>query len=104
MSPVRKRHLLAALSLLPLTAAVVHAEGGTLMPGGARAVARAGATVAAPSDAMTLINNPAGLALLRDHQAYYGVDVAIDAFCVQPYGYYGWGVYLHWRQLHRQGL
>jgi hypothetical protein len=45
-------------------------------------------------DASTLLQNPAGLTELRDDQGLYGFDVTIDSVCVDPYGYYGWGVYL----------
>jgi hypothetical protein len=89
--------VLLVLALLACTlspALRVHADGETLMPGGATAIARGGATVANPSDAMTLLNNPAGMTALRDHQGYYGLDLAVDAICVHPYGYYGWGVVL----------
>jgi hypothetical protein len=85
---------IAALIGVLCCAPSVRAEGGTLMPGGSLAVARAGAVAADPSDAMTLLHNPAGLTQLRDHQGHYGVDIAIDALCVQRYGYYGWGIAL----------
>lgn len=74
--------------------ALVHAEGETLMPGGASGVGRGGAVGANPSDALTLMHNPAGLTALGGHAGYYGVDMAIDNMCAHPYGYYGWGVVL----------
>lgn len=90
---LRQTTVLCALCVLA-PAFSARADGGTLMPGGALSIGRAGAIAADPSDAMTLLNNPAGLTALRDHQAHYGVDMAIDSLCVQPYGYYGWGVVL----------
>jgi long-chain fatty acid transport protein len=64
------------------------------MPGGAQAISRGGAVVARASDAMSLQHNPASLTELEGHHAHYGVDLEIDALCVRPYGYYGWGIVL----------
>jgi len=83
----------AALAIL-LASARVHADGETLMPGGAAAVGRGGATLARPTDPTSMLQNPALLVDLPDNQFYFGVDAAIDKICDHPYGYYGWGVYL----------
>jgi hypothetical protein len=75
--------------------ATSHADGEELFPGGgAQHVARGGATTARPSDASTLFRNPAGLVELNESQGHYGVDLPFDDMCVDPYGYYGWGVYI----------
>jgi hypothetical protein len=74
-----------------LTAA--HADGETLLPSGAQSVGRGGANVARPSDATTLLQNPAGLVDVPS-SGYYGIDTGYNQICVHPYGYYGWGVYL----------
>jgi hypothetical protein len=84
---------LCAASVLALSAQA-RAEGETLMPGGAQAIARGGAVAARASDAMSLLHNPASLMELEGHQAHYGVDLEVDALCVHPYGYYGWGIVL----------
>jgi hypothetical protein len=31
---------------------------------------------------------------LDGHQGHYGLDFTVDSLCVQPYGYYGWGIAL----------
>ena len=85
--------ILYVASTLALTT-LAHAEGETLMPGGSQAISRGGAVVARASDAMSLLHNPASLTDLKGHHAHYGVDLEIDALCVQPYGYYGWGIVL----------
>lgn len=75
--------------------ASTRADGEELFPlGGAQNLARAGATTARPSDATTLLRNPAGLVELSGSQGHYGFDVPFDDLCAQPYGYYGWGVYI----------
>jgi hypothetical protein len=43
---------------------------------------------------MAMLQNPAGLVELPGNQLLVQFDTAFDHFCVQPYGYYGWGVYL----------
>jgi hypothetical protein len=77
-----------------LLVASVRADGEQIMPGGAQAVGRGGATAARPTDASTMLQNPAGLVDLPGNQAYYDLDTTFNSVCVQPYGYYGWGVYL----------
>jgi len=42
---------------------------------------------------MTMTQNPAGLAFLPGHVALVGLDAPFQKMCVDPYGYYGWGVY-----------
>lgn len=69
------------------------ANGFQLLPGGTQSVARGGAVAARPSDPMVLLHNPAGLTELGGDQILLNFDVAFHAMCVDPYGYYGWGVY-----------
>ncbi|MGD8860552.1 MAG: hypothetical protein PVI30_11120 [Myxococcales bacterium] len=84
---------LLAIALLAATPRSARAGGLELLPGGTRSVGRAGAVAARPEDAMVLIHNPAGLALLSSEQVMLNLDVAAHDMCVDPYGYYGWGVY-----------
>jgi hypothetical protein len=109
MGPVRRvsaapRRVKPALSVAGLTALCVMvstlalanlalAHGMELLPGGTRSVGRGGAVAARPEDPMALLHNPAGLALLSGQQIMLDVDVSIHSMCVDPYGYYGWGVY-----------
>lgn len=81
------------LCLCSLTASRALAGGLELGPGGARALARGGAVAAQPSDPMALLHNPAGLAMLKGDQFLLDVDTTFHDMCVDPYGYYGWGVY-----------
>ena len=74
--------------------ALVRAEGEQIMPGGTAAIGRGGATAARPSDNMAMLSNPAGLVDLAGDQVLWNLDTVIDSFCVKPYGYYGWGIYL----------
>ena len=60
---------------------------------GAQALGRAGAVVAKSDDPMVLANNPAGLAELRGNQLMFDLNYAFMNACVDPIGYYGWGVY-----------
>ena len=76
-----------------LLAASVHADGEQIMPGGAQAVARGGANAARPTDASTMLQNPAGLVDLPQNQVFLDFDTAFNSICDHPYGYYGWGVY-----------
>jgi hypothetical protein len=81
------------ISLLTISGAAA-AGGLDLLPPGTRSVARGGAVAARPEDPMTLVHNPAGLAFLPDgKQVQIGIDAPFSSMCVQPYGYYGWGVY-----------
>jgi hypothetical protein len=92
--PVRQLFFSALLASCWLLCASAHADGEQLMPGGAQSVARGGATVARPTDATAILQNPAGLVDVVGNQGLYGFDVAFDHICEEPYGYYGWGVYL----------
>jgi hypothetical protein len=76
-----------------LLAGSVRADGEQIMPGGTQSVSRGGATAARPTDASTMLQNPAGLIDLPGNQAFYDFDTAFNSVCVEPYGYYGWGVY-----------
>lgn len=79
-----------AMLLAPVS---VRAGGLELLPGGTRSVARGGAVAARPEDAVGLLHNPAGLAYLKGDQLTFDLDFALREMCVDPYGYYGWGVY-----------
>jgi hypothetical protein len=95
MRSARVHFVLAGLLVVSaLPANEVQADGEALMPGGAQATARGGATAARPTDVMTMLTNPAGLVDLPGNQMYFGLDTAFNSICEQPYGYYGWGVYL----------
>src|SRR5882724_12744524 len=89
----RHVHSTTVLVLIACCPAVARANGTTLMPGGAASVARGGATAARPEDPMAMTQNPAGLAFLPGHVALVGLDAPFQKMCVDPYGYYGWGVY-----------
>lgn len=82
--------LLGAIS----KASPARADGETLMPGTSSAIMRGGAVAARPTDPGAMLTNPAGLVDLEGGQILYAFDTALDNFCTQPYGYYGWGVYL----------
>jgi long-subunit fatty acid transport protein len=60
---------------------------------GSQSLARGGAVAARADDPMVLSNNPAGLAELRGSQFLFNINVALMDACVDPAGYYGWGVY-----------
>jgi hypothetical protein len=94
MRTVQYLLLLALLGCAFLLPGTTYAEGEGLLPGGAAAVGRGGAIAAKPVDAATLMHNPAGLTALDGHQGHYGMDFQVDSLCVQPYGYYGWGITL----------
>ena len=85
--------LTCALALLLCAAEHAHASGPELLPGGVRSTGRAGAVVARPEDAMALSYNPAALPWLSGDQFLFNIDLPISNLCVDPYGYYGWGVY-----------
>lgn len=84
---------LTGLTGLTVGTATVRADGEQLMPGGALAIGRGGATAARPLDNMAMLQNPAGLVDLPGNQLTIGFDTAFDSLCEQPYGYYGWGIY-----------
>jgi len=82
--------LLALLALAPATALA----GGIEYAGqGARGLARGGATKAKAEDVQVLINNPAGLAEIRGTMLQADFQIALMDACVEPIGYYGWGLY-----------
>lgn len=60
---------------------------------GARGLARGGATLAKAEDPNVLAHNPAGLAELRGTMMLGDLNVTRMDACVEPIGYYGWGVY-----------
>ena len=43
---------------------------------------------------MTVLQNPSGLTELEGDQLILDFDTAFHDMCFEPYGYYGWGVYL----------
>ncbi|HEX7480833.1 MAG TPA: hypothetical protein VF331_23730 [Polyangiales bacterium] len=94
---MRRSAALASLaSLVALTSfpARPAAAGGLEYAGaGATALARGGAVTARADDPMVLSYNPAGLAELRGSQLLIDVNIASMHACVDPIGYYGWGVY-----------
>ena len=56
-------------------------------------MARGGATLAKAEDANVLSHNPAGLAELRGSMMMGDLNVTMMDACVEPIGYYGWGIY-----------
>jgi hypothetical protein len=90
---MRIRPLVFGLGLLFASPQLAHAGGLELLPGGTRSLMRGGAVGARPIDSMTLIQNPAGLALLPDNQFLIEFDVPFKTMCADLYGYYGWGLY-----------
>jgi len=88
-----------ALSLALLTSAMLlraptaHAGGLEYSGQGAQALGRGGAVTAKADDPMVLAHNPAGLAELRGSQFLLNLNLALFDACVDPAGYYGWGVY-----------
>jgi long-subunit fatty acid transport protein len=90
MRSVPSLALLLALLCVPQR---VLASGLELMPGGTRSVARGGAVIARNEDPMALSHDPAGLAMLTGNQVMLDFDFPIHDMCVDPSGYYGWGVY-----------
>jgi len=82
--------LLAASLLAP---ARVFAGGLEYTAAGATALGRGGAVTARADDPMVLSYNPAGLVELRGSQLLFDANVVLMNACVDPIGYYGWGVY-----------
>src|SRR5262245_45537392 len=72
---------------------IAKAGGFEVVGQGAQSLARGGATLARADDPMVLAHNPAGLAELRGSQLLLNLNVALFDACVDPAGYYGWGVY-----------
>lgn len=60
---------------------------------GTQALGRGGAVAARAEDPMVLMYNPAGLVELRGSQLMLSANLAMMDACVDPFGYYGWGVY-----------
>jgi hypothetical protein len=87
-----RRGTLAGLLVL-VCAGTAHAGGLELMPGGTRAVGRGGAVAARVEDPFALLYNPAGLGRMNHQALLLNVDVPLHDACVDPYGFYGWGVY-----------
>lgn len=78
-----------------LSSATRAAAGGLEYAGqGAQSLARGGAVTARAEDPMVLAHNPAGLAELRGTQLMLNLNLALFDACVDPAGFYGWGVYL----------
>jgi long-subunit fatty acid transport protein len=86
--------VLFGVGLVLLPSSTAFAGGLELMPAGAHAVGRGGAVAARPTNPMTVLQNPAGLAFLSDDQLILNFDTSFHDMCVSPYGFYGWGVYL----------
>lgn len=42
---------------------------------------------------MAMLHNPAGLVLLPTDQVMLNLDTTFHSMCMNPYGYYGWGIY-----------
>ncbi len=93
-----RSHFFGALCLLIVLGSLARplparASGFELLPGGTRSVMRGGAVAARFEDPMVLLHNPAGLSSLSGNRVMLNIDTAIHEMCVDPYGYYGWGVY-----------
>ena len=82
--------MFASLAIVP---SVAHAGGFELVGQGAQSLARGGAVFARADSPMVLAHNPAGLAELRGTQLSLDLTLALFDACVDPAGYYGWGVY-----------
>lgn len=85
---------LAVITAVTITHGRVRADGEQIMPGGTQAIGRGGASAARPTDNMAMLLNPAGLVELSGNQVFLQFDAVFDRVCVQPYGFYGWGVYV----------
>jgi hypothetical protein len=84
---------LACCCALQLTASSARAGGIEFTAAGAQALGRGGAVTARADDPMVLLYNPAGLAELRGSQLLLDLNVPLMSACVEPIGFYGWGVY-----------
>ena len=93
MRHVQSTLLFTAIACLLSLPRVAHANGTTLMPGGAASVGRGGAVAARPEDPTAMSTNPAGLAFLPGNRFLVDVNAVHQKMCVDPYGYYGWGLY-----------
>ena len=72
---------------------VALAGGFELVGQGPQSLARGGAVLARAEDPLVLANNPAGLAELRGSQLTLSLNLALFDACVDPAGFYGWGIY-----------
>jgi long-subunit fatty acid transport protein len=81
------------LACVCLVARRVAAGGLEYAGAGAESLARGGATTALADDPMVLSTNPAGLAELRGNQIMLDIQFTAMHACIDPIGYYGWGVY-----------
>src|SRR5688500_10108317 len=82
--------MIAALACAP---SVARAGGIELVGQSALSLGRGGAVLARADDPMVLAYNPAGLAELRGTQLTLQLNLALFDACVDPAGFYGWGVY-----------
>ncbi len=91
------RHVGLVLAVAGVVAGVapsrVFAGGAEIVTGGARGIARGGANAVSPNDPMALLYDPAALANLSGNQFLVDFDTVFHDVCVDPYGYYGWGIY-----------
>jgi hypothetical protein len=86
--------LWSTLLVVLVPVSIARAGGLELLPGGTHSIGRGGAILARPSNPMTVLQNPAGLSELSGDQLMLNFDTPFHDMCVQPYGFYGWGVYL----------
>ncbi len=90
---MHRERFLVVLALVAAWPGTAAAGGLELLPGGTRSVGRGGAVAARPMDPMVMLHNPAGLTELSGEQVMLHIDTPIHSMCVDPYGFYGWGVY-----------
>jgi hypothetical protein len=93
---MRQRFVAIAVLACALSLGIgsAHAGGLEYQGAGAQALGRGGAVAARATDPMVIAYNPAGLAELRGSQFLLNMNLAVFDACVDPAGYYGWGVYL----------
>jgi long-subunit fatty acid transport protein len=84
---------LALFCFFALAPGPAYAGGLEYAGAGAEALGRGGAAAARASSPMVLADNPAGLAELRGGQLLLDMNLALMNACVDPIGYYGWGIY-----------
>lgn len=85
--------IVGVLSLALLVADRARAGGIEYAGAGTQALGRGAAVAARADDPMVLMYNPAGLVELRGSQLMFNANLAWMNACVDPIGYYGWGVY-----------
>jgi hypothetical protein len=93
---MRRRPALACFAIVcafALGAGQARAGGLEYAGQGTQSLARGGAVTARADDPMVLAHNPAGLAELRGSQFLLNLNLALFDACVDPAGFYGWGVY-----------